>query len=209
MDDLVAAGAGARVGVWVVSAASLAQARHEATARALSHHAACPTEPGIDLVSVATALRVTANQLRAALADEPDLVVGRGVVRHVSHAGSALDASDALRVLAAFDAAPFAPPEPTDIAADPALIRALVREGVLVDLDNVVFSAQALVEARARVVDALRERGHLSVADIRDLLGSTRKYALPIVGWLDREGVTRRRGDDRHPGPTSGLGELL
>ena len=65
-----------------------------------------------------------------------------------------------------------------------------------------------LREARERVVEALRERGRLSVADIRDVLGSTRKYVLPIVGWLDREGVTRRRGDDRHPGPASGLGEL-
>ena len=57
-----------------------------------------------------------------------------------------------------------------------------------------------------RVVDALRGRGALTVADIRDLLGSSRKYVVPIVGWLDRTGVTRRRGDDRVAGPTSGLG---
>jgi len=208
VDELLAAGAGARVGDWIVSAASLAQARQEATARALAHHAAHPTDAGVELAAIENALRVTGDQLRAALADEPDVVVERGVVRHVSHTGSAFDTPDAPRVLAAFNAAPFAPPAPKDIDVDPALIRALVREGALVDVDNVVFSAYALAEARARVVDALRERGHLSVADIRDMLGSTRKYVLAIVGWLDREGVTRRRGDDRHPGPTSGLGGL-
>jgi len=39
---------------------------------------------------------------------------------------------------------------------------------------------------------------------VRDLLGSTRKYVVPILTWLDREGVTRRRGDDRVPGPALG-----
>jgi selenocysteine-specific elongation factor len=209
VDELVGAGAGERAGAWIVSTASLAHVRSEATTRAVAHHAAHPMEPGVELATVATALRLGVDQLRAALAGESALVVERGVIRHTSHAGSAADTPDAQRVLAVFDATPFAPPAPKDIDADAALVRALVREGTLVDVDNVVFSASALREARARVVDALRERSHLSVADIRDVLGSTRKYVLPIVGWLDREGVTRRRGDDRHPGPASGLGELL
>jgi len=52
---------------------------------------------------------------------------------------------------------------------------------------------------------ALRERGMLTIADVRDLLGSTRKFVVPIVGWLDRQGVTRRRGDERIAGPASGI----
>ncbi len=55
------------------------------------------------------------------------------------------------------------------------------------------------------MIDALRARPRLTVAEIRDLLGSTRKYVVPLCGWLDRHGVTRRRGDDRIPGPASGL----
>jgi len=68
-----------------------------------------------------------------------------------------------------------------------------------------VFSTNALTQARDLVVDALRDRGSLTVADVRDVLGSTRKFVVPIVTWLDRTGVTRRRGDDRVAGPTSGL----
>ena len=57
------------------------------------------------------------------------------------------------------------------------------------------------------MIDVLAERGTITVADVRDAVGSSRKYVVPIVGWLDRTGVTRRRGDDRIPGPTSGLAQ--
>ena len=94
----------------------------------------------------------------------------------------------------------------SDLPDDRELVRALVRAGVLVDVDGVVFSASALDQARQAVVEALRERPRLTVADIRDLLGSTRKYVVPICGWLDRNGVTRRRGDERIAGPASRVG---
>ena len=37
----------------------------------------------------------------------------------------------------------------------------------------------------------------LTVAEIRDLLGTTRKYAVPLCEYLDRAGVTSREGDLR------------
>ena len=140
-----------------------------------------------------------------ALAAGPDtLVVERGVVRHRDHAGQVRDSPDGRRVLTVFEASPFSPPAPS--AGDPAVVRSLVREGALVDLDGVVFAATVPRQARDLVVDVLADAGRLTVADIRTLLGSTRKYVVPICGWLDRTGVTRRRSDDRVPGPTSGVG---
>jgi len=112
---------------------------------------------------------------------------------------------EAITLVARFTASPFAPPAPGETGAPPALIRACVRDGLLVDVDGTVFAAEALAAARARVVTLLAERGTITVADVRDALGSSRKFTLPIVAWLDRNGVTRRRGDDRIPGPTSGL----
>jgi selenocysteine-specific elongation factor len=41
----------------------------------------------------------------------------------------------------------------------------------------------------------------ITVAAIRDALGTTRKFVVPLVGLLDAAGVTRRRGDLRIPGP--------
>ena len=45
--------------------------------------------------------------------------------------------------------------------------------------------------------EGLGVRGGLTVAEIRDLLGTTRKYAVPLCEYLDRTGVTRREGDLR------------
>ena len=55
------------------------------------------------------------------------------------------------------------------------------------------------------MIDALASRGALTIADARDVLGSSRKYVVPLMGRMDAEGVTRRRGDQRIPGPRSGL----
>jgi selenocysteine-specific elongation factor len=76
-----------------------------------------------------------------------------------------------------------------------------VRNGSVVDLDGVFLTREAYEAARARVADAVVERGTVTVSDVRDLLGSSRKYVVPLLGRLDAEGVTRRRGDQRIPGP--------
>jgi selenocysteine-specific elongation factor len=50
---------------------------------------------------------------------------------------------------------------------------------------------------RREVSARLEEGKGLTVADIRDMLGTTRKYAVPLCEYLDRVGVTRREGDYR------------
>src|SRR5207248_11768030 len=53
-------------------------------------------------------------------------------------------------------------------------------------------------EMRRRVTAKLADGGQgLTVAEIRDLLGTTRKYAVPLCEYLDKVGVTRRDGDRR------------
>jgi selenocysteine-specific elongation factor len=205
VDETVASGAAERTGEWLVDPEARAQLRDEARTRVAKHHQRVPTDPGLELATLASALRVDAARLRAALDDTPGLVIERGVVRDEAHVTSAAESAEARALLAALDASPFSPPSPSEVGAPVALVRALVRDGVLVDVDGVIFSANALDAARQRVIDVLAERGSITVADVRDALDSSRKYVVPIVGWLDRTGVTRRRGDDRIPGPTSGL----
>lgn len=41
------------------------------------------------------------------------------------------------------------------------------------------------------------QNSRLSVADFKDLTGLTRKYAIPLLEYLDRERLTRREGDER------------
>jgi selenocysteine-specific elongation factor len=52
-------------------------------------------------------------------------------------------------------------------------------------------------EAREKVAAAIKARGPLTVSQIRELLGTTRKYAVPLCEYWDRVGFTERKGDQR------------
>jgi selenocysteine-specific elongation factor len=113
------------------------------------------------------------------------------------------------RVVAAYREAGFQPPEPGSFANQAGgnaaslkdLFEVAVGEGWLVRVtDELYLHADHEAEMRRRVMDRLAAGGPgLTVAEIRDLLGTTRKYAVPLCEYLDRSGVTRREGDLRVP----------
>ena len=77
-----------------------------------------------------------------------------------------------------------------------------VTRGQLVRVGTEVWlHQQRWDELVTRVVAALRERGKLTLSEIRTMLDSTRFYALPIAERLDALGITRRMGDQRMLGP--------
>ena len=95
--------------------------------------------------------------------------------------------------LAALCAAPFAPPAPDGV--DRAQLRELVRRGLVVERDGVWFSAEAVDQAAGVVSELLRTTPDgITVAQLREALGTSRKFAVPLVAELDARGVTRRRG---------------
>ncbi|MFZ5813841.1 MAG: selenocysteine-specific translation elongation factor [Bacillota bacterium] len=66
--------------------------------------------------------------------------------------------------------------------------------------DDLIIHAPVLEEGVRRTREHLRANGKISVAEFRDLLGTTRKYALPLLEWMDEQKITRRAGDERLPG---------
>jgi selenocysteine-specific elongation factor len=110
------------------------------------------------------------------------------------------------RIVEAHAAAAFQPPEPKDFAPQAGgnaaalkdIFEVAVAEGLLVKVtDDIYLHAETDAEMRRRVVERLRGGPGATVAEIRDLLGTTRKYAVPICEYLDRVGLTRRDGDLR------------
>ena len=78
------------------------------------------------------------------------------------------------------------------------LFEVCVAESELVAIaENVYLHAEAEAEMRRLVRGRLAAGQGLTVAEIRDLLGTTRKFAVPLCEYLDRAGVTRREGDLR------------
>ncbi|HKU21077.1 MAG TPA: selenocysteine-specific translation elongation factor [Terriglobales bacterium] len=78
------------------------------------------------------------------------------------------------------------------------IVTLLLRDKVLVKIsDDLVFHRNALEELRQRITAHKPKSAKIGVADFKDLTGVTRKYAIPLLEYLDRERVTRRVGDQR------------
>ena len=144
--------------------------------------------------------------LDLAVLDERDRAVAESLDDVVVTAGRAVrtDAADPLAGhpwVEQLRAEPFTPPPPPpDLGRGD--VRELVRRGVVVEVDGVAFASSAVDDA----ADVLRsllagQPDGVTVAEIRDALGTTRKFVLPLLAHLDATGRTRRRDDLRIAGP--------
>ncbi|NJB67749.1 selenocysteine-specific elongation factor [Desulfobaculum xiamenense] len=109
-------------------------------------------------------------------------------------------------VLAAYAAGGEAPPNVRDVLEPLGLVfkdaaavfRLLVEQGELVKIkEDMYFHAPAIHGLRDRVVAFLREKGEMGAPEFKDLTGMSRKFAIPVMEYLDKEKVTMRVGDKR------------
>jgi selenocysteine-specific elongation factor len=78
------------------------------------------------------------------------------------------------------------------------IVTLLLREKVLVKIsDDLVFHRDALDQLRKQVAQQKSKSPRMDVAQFKELTGVSRKYAIPLLEYLDRERVTRRVGDAR------------
>jgi selenocysteine-specific elongation factor len=133
---------------------------------------------------------------RALLATLDGVTVDGGLARPAAAGDPLVDHP----VLAQLAAAGCSPPDVPDV--DRAELRQLVRRGLLVERDGIVFHPTAIDAAAAAAARLLgADPAGFTVAQLRDALGVTRKHALPLAAELDARGITRRRGDLRIAGP--------
>ncbi|MBA3271025.1 MAG: selenocysteine-specific translation elongation factor [Acidobacteria bacterium] len=109
----------------------------------------------------------------------------------------------------AYKRAGLRPPDAATVATQghvaPAIVEKitslLLRQKVLARVDTLIFHVDALntlkSEVRALKNQAPGSRPTVDVATFKDRYGVTRKFAIPLLEWLDRERVTRRMGDTR------------
>ncbi len=88
---------------------------------------------------------------------------------------------------------------PVDASRGMHLVQWLIRQGVLVRIsEELVLHRSAIDRLRALLADYRRRHGErISVPAFKDLIGLTRKHAIPLLEYLDREKITRRVGDER------------
>jgi selenocysteine-specific elongation factor len=85
----------------------------------------------------------------------------------------------------------------TKIAGLPQALDTLVATGALVKVGADVYRGTQIAEIRTRLESAIRRDGPITMARFRDAVGTSRKYAVPLMEWFDATGVTVRDGDLR------------
>jgi selenocysteine-specific elongation factor len=87
---------------------------------------------------------------------------------------------------------------PIDKARAQKLVTLLLRDRVLIKLaDDLVFHHTALEGLRQLMAAQKAKTPKIDVPTFKDLIGVTRKYAIPLLEYLDQQRVTRRVGDER------------
>jgi selenocysteine-specific elongation factor len=195
----------------------------EIVAAAIGSGAALAADPGewdADSPLAFALPRFSAGEWQAAIAaltEAGRLRTVRGALAPAQAAGPAAPVADPLdridvRLLALL-AADGPEPRPPQALADALAITgadARARLDRLAAADHVrrlgadvYYDPPSLERLEALALELARERGSITLAGLRDALGSSRKYAQAIVEHLDRSGLTVRRGDEHLPRPSA------
>ena len=78
------------------------------------------------------------------------------------------------------------------------ILDAMATRGDLVRLEDTMwFAAEVIADIREKLIRFAKDSGEIGVSDFRDLVGTSRKFAVPLLNFFDAEGITERKGDVR------------
>jgi selenocysteine-specific elongation factor len=214
LDELISTGrvrrlaapfAGSQGGELYVDPVAWADLRRQAGEILDSYHAAYPLREGMPREEFRSRLGIETRRMElivAGLAAEADLVV-RG--SRLARAGfeprlSPQDVANLAQLRLRYESSPASPPAIRESrqAVGDELWALLVARGEFIEVsDDVAFDAATYHRLVEETVAGLADAGEVSVAEVRDRYGTSRKYALALLEHLDVIGVTIRQGDVR------------
>jgi selenocysteine-specific elongation factor len=195
-----------RIGEWLFADETWNAIAERAMMEVEAYHAAHPLRPGMGREELRSRLRFPPSSFPAVLAGlvgEGRLEERDGAIAAPKHRVAA-EPSDGpvARLLAVLGESPFAPPSLPEAmqrtGAGPEVVRALAQRGDLVRVsDDIAFTRDAYSKAVAIVKDVIATSGSVTVAQLRDRMGASRRPVLALLEHLDAEKLTRRVGDQR------------
>jgi selenocysteine-specific elongation factor len=204
------AGAGAldgrQIDGWIWAREHWAAQAQRMAAELAAYHSAHPLRAGIPREELRSRAGVPTAAFAAAVRGwvEDGLVVEHGAEVALASHRVAIEAKDgpAAKLLAELGRSPWAPPSLPEAklstGATDEMVRALERRGDLVRVsDEVAFTRDAYDSAVALVREMVAEGGSITVAQLRDRMGASRRPVLALLEHLDAQRVTRRVGDAR------------
>lgn len=172
----------------------------KAAAIVQDYHRRFPARSGMPRAELSSRLQLGtySSAILQRLLDEGMIAEAGTAVRRPAHQAQLTQAQQAKvkSFLQSLAKNPFAPPG--DLALEPDLLNLLIEQRQVVKAsDDVVFSASAYGEMVRRVTSHLKTNGRVTLAEVRDMFDTSRKYALALLEHLDRAKITRRVGDER------------
>ena len=172
----------------------------QATSALQDYHGKFAARPGMPKAELGSRLKLGkhAPAIWQKLASEGVLAEEGTAVRLTSHEVTLTKEQQAKvdAFLNALKKDPYSPP--TDLTPEPDLLNLLIdREQVVKVHANVVFSREAYDEMLKKISAHIKEKGNVSVAEVRDMFGTSRKYVLALLEYFDEKKITRRVGDER------------
>lgn len=174
--------ASSTIGDWIVSPTELESAINSVTKKLVESGTL-----GLELAALSEHEHAVVGLL-----DDIQIITGRvfanaddGIINH--------------RYIGEFLTAGCAPPNQKEF--DGAIIRQLVQRNIFVNCSGTIFHSRAIVTAATAVKELLHDNPQgFTVSQFREALEITRKHALPLIEYLDDQGITRRLGDLRLAG---------
>jgi selenocysteine-specific elongation factor len=185
----------------VFTAAGFEALGREATAALADYHREFPLRSGMPREELRSRLALPPRALDDALDALTDRgnITKRGVAIALPTHAPALTAEQQLAAdtyVASLRATPFSPPTEGAPTAD--VLDYLETRGEIVHVGSgIVFAAAAYEQMVARIRERLQSDGPLTLAEVRDMFGTSRRYAQALLEHLDARHVTRRVGDSR------------
>jgi selenocysteine-specific elongation factor len=197
----------------VVDAAPVMALRDSVVEALRDFHRSNPLLPGASLEAVrAKAMKhadpLVADRVLQQLVHQKQIVISADSIRLATHKVSLTPEEDQARhqIARAFERAGLTVPAlkeimgklPVERRRAERILQLLIQDGTLVRVsDDLVFHAKA-IRALLRSLEQYKSANdRISVSAFKDLTQVSRKYAIPLLEYLDREKVTRRAGNDR------------
>ncbi|MGI6358276.1 MAG: selenocysteine-specific translation elongation factor [Bacillota bacterium] len=177
------------------------------------YHRRFPLRPGMPKEELRSRLNVASpsrlfNSLLTLLLSESQLQLQGSYISNVDFQVEFTGKHALIRehLMQALQNSPYSPPDIEDLALDlnetaervgDVILAMAQREEVVKVSADLALLRSAVDQAREIVVNLIRSQGSITLADLRDQLQTSRKYALALLDYFDAEKVTQRKGDVR------------
>lgn len=200
-----------RYGAVLISHTAFADASARVTQSLKFFHDANPLVAGVGKEELRDRVKLSAEVFTAvlakAVADKKLAVVGELIHLHGRGVVMKDEEAESKKIIEqAFQSAGLKVPLLKDVLANlkvdkvraQKIMTLLLRDKVLIKIsDDLVFHQSTLADLRKRIAALKSTTPKIDVAKFKELTDVSRKYAIPLLEYLDRERVTRRVGDER------------